>query len=475
MSDELEQKRQEKIANFKLNFNYDSDDDDDISSSSEEEADNSVELCSSGDDDAPAYEEDDSFGEISSYSEDALKPAGQLNKKELRTAKRLDKKRRRIKAKKNRLIFRTVWMVMLIFVSIMIGRYIMVGVNDLLAIGRDTKGTVEVQIPANATLDQVTDILLSNGIIKSEKFFKLYAAVTKSANGFTEGTYQVPMNGDYLSLVDALQSQENRTDTVKLQFREGISVLEMAALLESNHVCTADAFLDKCNSDEFDEEFEFLKSIKNKSERYYKLEGYLFPDTYEFYVNENPGSVVYKFLHNYNTKMYYTKIRFVQGEKKQTVEQRAKAVGMSMEDVLTLASLIQAEAADEEDMYMVSSIIHNRLETEKTGGMNENNEGGFLKLQLDSTVFYPYKTQDKVPANMRKNYVSRYSTYNIEGLPAGPICNPGIAAVEAAVNPPETDYYYFCHKSATNEEAAVAYYAKTNEEHLINQHEAGLI
>ena len=146
-----------------------------------------------------------------------------------------------------------------------------------------------------------------------------------------------------------------------------------------------------------------------------------------------------------------------------------------MEDVLTLASLIQAEAADEEDMYMVSSILHNRLETEKTGGMNENNEGGFLKLQLDSTVFYPYKTQDRVPANMRKNYVSRYSTYNIEGLPAGPICNPGIAAIEAAVNPPETDYYYFCHKSATNEEAAVAYYAKTNEEHLINQHEAGLI
>ena len=351
----------------------------------------------------------------------------------------------------------------------------MVGVNDMLAVGRDTEGTVEVTIPANATLDQITDILISNGIIKSEKTFKLFATVTKSTKGFTEGTFQVPLNGDYMSLVDALQSQENRTDTVKIQFREGISILEMAALLESNHVCTTEAFLEKCNSDEFDEEFEFLKNIKNKSARYYKLEGYLFPDTYEFYENENPDSVVYKFLHNYNVKAYYTKIRFIQGEKKQTVEQRAKDIGMSMEDVITLASLIQAEAADEDDMYMVSSILHNRLATIENGGVNEFGESGFLKLQLDSTEFYPYKTQDKVPATMRKNYVSRYSTYKIDGLPAGPICNPGMAAIQAAITPPETDYYYFCHKSATNEEAAVAYYAKTNDEHLVNMHDAGLI
>ena len=477
MSDELEQKRQEKIADFKLQFDFDEPDEQygqDIRSESD---DNVVELKSSGDDDGVVILDDDNFsgGDISSYSDDAPDPTAQLNKKELRAAKRHDKKRRRIKAKKNRVIFRTVWVMMLIFVSIMIGRYIMVGINDMLAVGRDDEGTVEVHIPANADLDEVTQILIDNNIINSEQFFKLYATVTKSAKDFTEGTFQIPLNNDYLAIINALHSQENRTDTVKIQFREGISILEMAALLEENKVCSSEDFLEMCNSDEFDKEYEFLKDIKNKSSRYYKLEGYLFPDTYEFYVNENPDSVVYKFLHNYNTKMYYTKIRFIQGEKKQTVAQRAADIGMSLEDVITLASLIQAEAANEDDMYMVSSILHNRLNTKDNDGVNEFGESGFLKLQLDSTVFYPYKTQDKVPATMRKNYVSRYSTYKIDGLPAGPICNPGIAAIEAAVNPPETDYYYFCHKSATNEEAAVAYYARTNDEHLINQHEEGLI
>ena len=327
----------------------------------------------------------------------------------------------------------------------------------------------------NANIDQITDILISNNIIKNEYAFKLFATFTKSTTGFTQGTFQIPTNKDYMALINDLQSPENRTDTVKIQFREGISILEMADMLEEKKVCNAQEFLNKCNSDEFDEDYEFLKNIKNSDKRYYKLEGYLFPDTYEYYVGEDPSSVIYKFLRNYNSKVYYTKVRFVSGEKKQTIAQRAESLGMSMEDVITLASLIQAEAADEDDMYMISSILHNRLKTSETGGVNDNGEGGFLKLQLDSTVFYPYKTQTQVPASIRATYSSRYNTYKIDGLPAGPICEPGMKALEAAVNPPESNYYYFCHKAATADEPAKAFYAETNAEHLANQEEAGLL
>ena len=125
-------------------------------------------------------------------------------------------------------------------------------------------------------------------------------------------------------------------------------------------------------------------------------------------------------------------------------------------------------------MYMISSILHNRLKTSETGGVNDNGEAGFLKLQLDSTVFYPYRSETQIPATMRKNFESRYNTYIIEGLPAGPICSPGLEAVMAAVNPDNTNYYYFCHKAATDDEEAVPYYATNNYEHIANLEEAGL-
>lgn len=481
MSDELDEKRREKIESFKLEFNDNFDDEfenidnfpADKNDSAEEPEDFSIDLQSGREIEISSdeYESDD----LSSYSDKPPEPVRQLDNHELRAAKKLDKKRRKLKAKKNRVIFRTVWFTMIIFVSIMIGQYVMVGVNDMLAVGREEEKTVEINIPENATLDQVTDILSENGVIKNKSFFKFYATVTKAATGFEKGTFEVQTNKDYEALINKLQTVENRTDVVSIRFREGISILEMADLLEENKVCTADQFLEKCNSDEFDKDFEFLSDITKESERYYKLEGYLFPDTYDFYVGENPYSVVYKFLDNYNDKLYHTKIRFVQGEKKSTVAKRAEKLGMSMEEVITLASLIQAEAANEDDMYVISSILHNRLDTIPNGGENKFGEGGFKKLQLDSTIYYPYKTLNQIPAALRKNYVSRYDTYKIEGLPAGPICNPGLDALEAAVNPSDTEYYYFCHKAADGEQGAIPYYAKSEEEHLANREEAGLV
>ena len=150
-------------------------------------------------------------------------------------------------------------------------------------------------------------------------------------------------------------------------------------------------------------------------------------------------------------------------------------MGMTMEDILTLASLIQAEAADEKDMYMISSVLHNRLSTLSNGGTNWYGESGLSKLQLDSTIFYPYATQADVPVSIRDSYISQYSTYEYEGLPAGPICNPSLAAIEAALSPNDTNYFYFCHKAATDTEDAVAYYAVTYSEHINNQYAAGLL
>ena len=479
MDNELEQKRREKVEGFKINFT----DLDDIPDVPDYPEDNDETEQGFGDIDIQSddgLQEIDGFAvsqdsqEIMSYSEDAFIET-ELNKDELRAAKRLDKKRRRRKAKKNRVIFRVIWLTMMIFVSIMIAEFLMVGVNDMLAVGREEEKTVSVTIPKDASIDQITDILYENHVINNENFFKLFATVTKSTSGFTQGTFDIATNKDYLAIINYMQSDMNRTDVVKIQFPEGYTVNDYATLLERHKVCSAEAFINLCNSTEFDEDYEFLKDIKNTKDRYYRLEGYLFPDTYDFYVGEDPKSVARKFLSNYRRRCYLTRQRFDKNEKKATVDKKAEMNGMTMEEVITLASLIQAEAADVDDMYVISSVLHNRLDTLDNGGKNKFGETGFSKLQLDSTEFYPYKSQSQVPASMRSTFTSTYSTYKIDGLPAGPICNPGLDAIKAALNPSKTDYYYFCHKPATDDEPAVAYYAKTNEEHIKNQEKAGLI
>ena len=123
---------------------------------------------------------------------------------------------------------------------------------------------------------------------------------------------------------------------------------------------------------------------------------------------------------------------------------------------------------------MISAILHNRLATIPNDGMNENGEGGLAYLQLDSTKYYPYTSLQDIPLSERSKFKSTYNTYDHKGLPPGPICNPGLEAIEAALTVGKTDNYYFCHKSATSTEAAVAYYAKTMEEHIENLKKAGL-
>lgn len=479
MDNELEQKRKEKVEGFKISFS-DLDDipDSPPSAAASENTSSSYETPEIRSDDGipPEHHVRRDTEEITSFSDDPAEFNEQLlDKNELRAAKRLDRKRSNRKARKNRVIFRTVWLTMILFVSIITGEFLMVGVNDMLAVGREEGEEVSITIPKNASLDQVTDILLKNKIINEPGFFKAYATVTKATSGFTNGSFKINTNKDYQAIINHLQSNTNRTDIVTIQFPEGYNINDFAKLLEKNKVCNAEEFIKYCNSDVLDEDYPFLKDIKNTNERYYRLEGYLFPDTYDFYVGESMESVARKFLSNYRRKLYLTRQRFEKNEKKITVENRAKSENMSMEEVLILASLIQAEAANTDDMYIISSIIQNRLATAETNGINAKGETGFMFLQLDSTEFYPYRSKSQVPESMRSTYTSTYSTYKIEGLPPGPICNPSLDAIKAALNPAKTDYYYFCHKPAQDGEPAVPYYAKTNAEHIANQKKAGLI
>ncbi len=354
-----------------------------------------------------------------------------------------DKEKRR----GNRRFFRLMWLSMVILVSLLAAKYLLSGINDMLAAGRQ-KVAVTVEIPKNATAVQVAKLLYSDGVIREPDCFELYARLTKAPKTFDGGSYQVDTSMDYEALLNSIQSAKNRVDTVKITITEGMNAAEIADRLEKNGVCSEKGALAVINGTQLDESFSMLQSIANSSARYYRLEGYLFPDTYEFFKNEDPDQAVKKLVSNCNAKL--TK----------QIRDKAAEEHLSVDQILTLASMIQAEAADKDDMYKVSSVFHNRLDSKRDA---------LHYLSSDPTTYYPYRKQSLVPADIRNTYKSRYDTYTIKGLPPGPICSPGLDAVDAALNPASTDYYYFCHDANGK-----AYYASTSAQHQANLKKAGL-
>ena len=396
--------------------------------------------------------------EINSFSDsDTKRRIERDSRKALKQQKKEEKRIEKHKAKRNRVIFKLVWLSMVVIVGIVLSQFILVGVNDMLAINRgENVRTVTVSIPADPTLDQIADILYDNGVIAKTRFFKIYTQFTSSVKGFRQGEFKLDTNKDYEAIINTLQSNSSRTDIVTVQITEGMNLLEIADLLHEKGV-TKDiqTFLDICNSDYFDEDYPFLQKIDNVDERYYKLEGYLFPDTYDFYIGEDPKVTVEKLLDNYGNKVVYHREKYFGNSKRSTLEQEMEKTGYSADEILTIASIIQAEAANKEDMYYISSILHNRLEYGVTYGVS--------KLNCDCTVYYPYRELSDVPDSIRATYTSRYDTNTFDGLPSGPICNPGIEAIKAAINPYDTNYLFFCHDTPDN--GSTPYYSTTLEEH----------
>lgn len=374
---------------------------------------------------------------------------------------------RRCFKRSNKGFFMIVWFVFLGLVSALFARYILTGINDMLAVGRDSM-TIQIEIPEGASIGEISDIFKKNGLISEKEFFMLYAIATKSGDKFSGGFYELNAGMDYQALLNHIKNKANIRSVVDITFTEGMNVAECAELLDKNEICSKEVFLKLCKSNEFDNDFPFLKNISNPTERIYKLEGYLFPDTYKFYHGEDASGVIHKILVNY--KKHIIQKSSIEGyDAKVSVKELAEAKGISAENLLNIASLIQAEAADKADMYKVSSVIHNRLSTLNSGGKNAFGEFSMNHLRIDATVYYPYRSKKAVPKELSKKFVGLYDTYKIEGLPPGPICNPGMDAIMAALNPAKTDYYYYCHSAD-----GTAYYAKTSEAHVSNLKKAGL-
>lgn len=316
-------------------------------------------------------------------------------------------------------------------------------INDILVIDKDNNITRSVTIEEGMGFNEVFDVLEENGFVKQKTICKLFLLYRKYQTvEYLPGVYYLESNDGLEKNIESMMARKTGSkDTVRLTFPEGWTIAQIFEKLEKYEVCTAEKLY--ANLDIVAKEYSFISEITPKSGRYLLAEGYLFPDTYDFYIEETPSSVLKKLFSNF--------------EKKWTSEfdERRAELGMTIDEVISIAAMIQREAKNTSQMAVISSVVHNRL----------NKASTFPTLDMNSTKDYilSLKSYNVFTDFYYDLYLGTYNTYSAQGLPPGPICSPGLAAIRAALYPADTDYYFFMH-SPTGE----IYLAETADQHQVN-------
>ena len=320
-----------------------------------------------------------------------------------------------------------------ISVSILLACFAWLCASDVLALNKEPKSAIvtineyapegddpitvtidEKEVPIQVDIDQVAAALSDAGMIEYKWLFKLFSHFSHAETKIDPGTYDVSTELDYRALVTALQFGSGNQEITRVTFPEGYNMEQIFTLLEENHICHKNELYDAAANYDFD--YDFLDdSTLGDAER---LQGYLFPDTYDFYEGEDAAVAINRFLRNMNGKL------------SDDIRDAAARKGLSIRELVTIASYIEKEAGSDDERPIMASIIYNRL-----------NSG--MKLQLDSTLNYIKGTSTLALTYDDMEIDSPYNTYMYTGLTPGPICNPGLASIQAAAEPESTDYWYW--------------------------------
>jgi len=296
-----------------------------------------------------------------------------------------------------------------------------------------------------ADIDEVAKILKDNGLIEYVFLFKLYAKVSHADEKVDPGTYTLTSDFDYRALITKMQAGSESQVRTKLTFPEGFTMRQIFKRLDNYDICSSDDLMKAAATVDFD--FGFLEGIPLGNAN--RLEGFLFPDTYEFYQGMSASAAIRKFLNNFHNKLTREMLDQIED------------LGITMKDAVTIASMIEKEAAvvdGEDDRNSVASVIYNRLKAE-------------WYLGIDATILYSYPDWDgKTPTIAEM--LDRDDPYNTRtrlGLTPTPICSPGLAALKAALSPAQTTYMFYAldtetgmHKFFTNERDFLAFVATQN-------------
>ncbi|MCQ2534993.1 MAG: endolytic transglycosylase MltG [Clostridia bacterium] len=312
-------------------------------------------------------------------------------------------------------------------------------------IDENTEGAIPLVVQTGDLTSDIAQHLFDEGLIDNTMIFSLMSKINGFDGAYMAGTHYLTPGLAYDEIMYILIQ---KPESVIVTFPEGITYEEIKRKLHEAGLTFTDAEMDECmDSPDLFVDYKFVAQLKLHDERDHVLSGYLFPDTYEFDINASPETIINTFLRNTNVKLY------------DEYYERAEQLGMTLDEVITLASIIQTETDDAIDMMYVSAVFYNRI--------NSDDES-MQYLASDATINFLREMGGEKPLMILPSsdlqLDSSYNTFTHRGLPPGPICMPGLDAIQAALYPePNFGYFYFC---ATGDGSTV--YAMTLEEHEAN-------
>lgn len=319
-----------------------------------------------------------------------------------------------------------IWILCIIIVSVGLAFGVIYAGADYMGIGFGRGSDVTIEIEQGMSTEQIAEELKEAGAVKIPLLFRVYAKFKHYDSQFKYGVYSFNTEAGYEAISQMLIEEGALAQSVKVTIPEMSSIDDIAEILEENGVCTKSDFINEVQNGEFG--YDFIDDIPVDNV-YYRLEGYLFPETYDFYnfdSEECAHLAVEKMLKTLDDKLT------------DGMMQKISESGYTLHEIMTMASIVELEAGGSPDeMANVAAVFYNRLESDD-----------FTTLGSSPTRKYPYGG-------------GKYNTYESPGLPPGPLCSPSLKSIEASIEPTEDfDYYYF-----VTDASMKFYYNKTLAEH----------
>ena len=348
-----------------------------------------------------------------------------------------------------------VWLAIILMIGTSLGRMIWVCAADVLAFGRESK-QVSVTITTNDTIDDIARKLHEAELVRYPEVFKLYAKLAVDEGDILPGTFQLDTIYDYHALVVQMGPRSStRTVVEDLLIPEGLNCRQIFELLEQKNICTVRELEEYAANGEFSD-FWFLEGVE-RGDRYC-LEGFLFPDTYDFYEHSTPREALGKMLLGFQARLDQEETTAALAALNERLSAMMRAKGcseahisehqLSLRDLLIVASLIEEETASSKESPLIASVIFNRLTEDQ---MYER------YLNIDAAIIYATGDADNIDTSIDHPY----NTYKYAGLTPGPISNPGLDSINGALHFEDSEYYYY----VLNPETEMHQFSKTLAEH----------
>ena len=352
-------------------------------------------------------------------------------------------------------------LVLVVLLALAVGGALLFAHNEISGNGRP--GTeVTVSIPQGSGVSVIAQKLKDAGVIRSAYLFRWYVGQKGAASKLQYGDFTLQKSACSYDAIIAVLSTYAKAETVRVTIPEGTTAIAIAQKMEAAGLCSAEDFLKEANEGDFSEYtfWQYVPDDADAPDRFMKCEGYLFPDTYQFYMGDDPENVIDRFLRNFDNKFtsdLYDALDALNDRLAQRMRENAFTeteiadAKLSLYDLITVASLVEKETARTSESATIASVIYNRLCSKL-----------YPCLEIDATIQYALAERKEILSNADKGVLSPYNTYTNAGLPAGPIANPGMNSIRAALYPAETDYYFYALDTTGVHHFSETYYEHQN-------------